>query len=340
MKTSHDSVLATGVSRIHRSDSFEALTQAFLSVAPMLVDADAFGLYLLDGKLQARAIYAVRADRRFLAEYERLRMSDPCFLHLLQHRCFIHTRKIVAGHDWNGHPLLDLMSRWGLRYSIEAPLVASGRLAGTLNIARCDRGYFDHDSLAQAQFLCEEMACAFDHIVHIDGLKQDLARATARAADLTPHADGAEHDRDTQPDYVERAVACMRAHCAEPLTIAAIATASGISARTLIEGFRRHLGTSPKALLREFRFQKVRDALIAAIPGTTTVADIATACGFNELGRFAVEYRQRYDESPSATLHRAASPATPIGTTPAIYLMPDVGARPVPRAGTAAGSTA
>jgi len=35
-----------------------------------------------------------------------------------------------------------------------------------------------------------------------------------------------------------------------------------------------------------------------------TVAKIATRFGFTELGRFSVEYREMFGESPSTTLHQ------------------------------------
>jgi AraC-like DNA-binding protein len=62
-------------------------------------------------------------------------------------------------------------------------------------------------------------------------------------------------------------------------------------------------------MLRDLRFKNARDALLAAQPGTVTVADIATACGLYELGHFAVEYKRRYAETPSSTLRCAATPA-------------------------------
>lgn len=324
--------LAVGISRIHRSTSLEALMQTFLSVAPKLVDADAFGLYLLDGQLRARTIYAVRADRCFLTEYERLRMSDPCFLHLLRHRSFIHTHELLSGRAWTVHPLHQLMSRWGLHYSIEAPLVTVDRLVGTVNIARRDRGYFDDASLSRARFLCEEIACAFERIAHVARLEQTLAYTGPRTAgrdrppDTTPPSETVATDpaagREPEPAYIRAAVDHMRAHCAEPISVERVAAASGVSQRKLTRGFRRHRGTSPKAMLRGLRFQCVRDALLAAEPGTTTVADIATAWGFYELGRFAVEYRRRYAEKPSATLRRMATARKP-AAMPEIFMLPE-----------------
>jgi len=37
-----------------------------------------------------------------------------------------------------------------------------------------------------------------------------------------------------------------------------------------------------------------------------TVTGIATLCGFSDLGRFAVRYRQLYGQPPSQTLRQAA----------------------------------
>lgn len=313
MTPDHGRLLAIGVSRIHRSDSFESLIQAFLSITPALVDADAFGAYLLDERLQASAIYAVRADPGFLREYEKLRMTDPCFLHILRHRRFSHTREVLGRGEWP-EPMQRLMSRWGLRHSIEAPLLAGGRVAGTLNIARCDRGYFESSSLERARFLCDEMTCAFERLARLNQLGQNPPAASTATVIVRTAA---------EPYYVRTVENYIRAHHSEPLTIKQLAAVGGVSERTLLAGFRRYRGVSPKAMQRELRFQGAHDALLAARPGRATVADIATACGFLELGHFAVEYRQRYAETPSTTLHRNAhEPRADVSPLPGAHLQP------------------
>jgi len=331
MRSSQGSEMALAVSRIHRSTSVEALTEAFLAAAPALVDADAFGLYLLDGQLHAKSIYAVRADRGFLTEYERLRMADPCFLHLLRHQSFTHTRDQLPARDWNVHPLHQLMSRWGLQYSIQAPLVMADHLVGTVNIARRDRGYFDDASLGHARFLCEEMACAFERISQLRRLTRFQAHDDPQAENtggarvsLVPTAadvatDG-DRGADPEPAWMRVAVDHLRRNCALLPSLDDIAGAAGVSRRTLVRGFRRHRGSSPTRMLRELRFQGVHDALLAARPGTATIADIATQWGFCEFGRFAQEYRRRFGEKPSMTLQRTA-PAMPVAVLPQIVVL-------------------
>jgi len=53
--------------------------------------------------------------------------------------------------------------------------------------------------------------------------------------------------------------------------------------------------------LRDARFETVHDALKRAQP-EQSVAELAMKWGFSHLGRFAVEYRKRFGESPSETL--------------------------------------
>lgn len=103
---------------------------------------------------------------------------------------------------------------------------------------------------------------------------------------------------------VRAAVELIDGHYAEALTVPDIAEAVGVSVRSLQEGFRRDLGSSPTACLRERRLAAARAALLAADPRTGKVSDIASSHGFLHLGRFSVDYRRAFGESPSTTLAR------------------------------------
>jgi AraC-like DNA-binding protein len=105
------------------------------------------------------------------------------------------------------------------------------------------------------------------------------------------------------PRDVKRALDYIQAQLRSPITIADIAEASGIAGRTLFKHFQDFHGLSPMQYLRNARFAQVRAALMQAEP-EENVTEIATAWGFSHMGRFAVEYRRRFGESPSETLRR------------------------------------
>jgi transcriptional regulator GlxA family with amidase domain len=77
------------------------------------------------------------------------------------------------------------------------------------------------------------------------------------------------------------------------------------SERNLRMAFQRVHGISPYRYLRMLMFSRARRALMSARGRSMTVTKIATRFGFADLGRFSVEYRKMFGESPSETLRQA-----------------------------------
>ena len=98
----------------------------------------------------------------------------------------------------------------------------------------------------------------------------------------------------------------LAANYDRPLHLAEICAAVGASERTLRVSCMEHLGMGPVRYLWLRRMHLARSALIRTTPGKATVTEIATANGFWELGRFAVEYGALFGEAPSASLRRQA----------------------------------
>ena len=73
-----------------------------------------------------------------------------------------------------------------------------------------------------------------------------------------------------------------------------------------LKHFKDHHGVSPMRYWRNQRLGQVRKNLLLARDGET-VTDVATAWGFNHLGRFALEYGRRFGEGPSQTRRRGNS---------------------------------
>lgn len=104
------------------------------------------------------------------------------------------------------------------------------------------------------------------------------------------------------PAGLGKAVDFIRAHAAEPLTVADIAAAAGCSVRALQEAFQRRLEVTPMGYLQGVRLAGAHADLLAGDPDEATVNEVCWGWGFSHAGRFASAYRRRYGVAPSATL--------------------------------------
>jgi len=112
--------------------------------------------------------------------------------------------------------------------------------------------------------------------------------------------------RITRPQIVDRIERFLLDHFDEPIQLAQLCDATGVSERSLRNACHAVCGTSPKRYLTRRRMEAVRVALAAARPGQATVTRIATDYGFFELGRFAATYSSLFGERPSDTLRGGA----------------------------------
>jgi adenylate cyclase len=119
---------------------------------------------------------------------------------------------------------------------------------------------------------------------------------------LTPRSVQPASSDSACPRHVRRALAYLRLHYTEKVTLADLATAAGTSERTLRRNFLRFVGIAPLAYLRQLRLTAVRDDLSG---GEDAINHVAARHGFTHFGRFAITYRDCFGETPSATRRRA-----------------------------------
>jgi len=114
---------------------------------------------------------------------------------------------------------------------------------------------------------------------------------------LKPKAEAGSAQVRLIEEYVE-------AHATEPIDMATIACVTGHSAHSIYRAFRRHRGYTPMEFLHTVRMKLARRRLLEGHPGSH-VRSTAMACGFGHAGRFSVEYKRRFGETPRDTLKRA-----------------------------------
>lgn len=103
--------------------------------------------------------------------------------------------------------------------------------------------------------------------------------------------------------HLLRAKDLIDARYAEPLDVAQMAAAAGLSRAHFSREFRRTFGESPHAYLLTRRLERA-----AALLRNTdnSVLEICTAVGLRSLGSFTTSFKRIYGKTP--TEYRAASP--------------------------------
>jgi transcriptional regulator GlxA family with amidase domain len=109
----------------------------------------------------------------------------------------------------------------------------------------------------------------------------------------------------TQPQTLRRAIAFIDDNAHLDIRLTDIASAIGVTPRTVQYTFRRHLGTTPLEYLRRVRLHRAHYDLQAADPTVDTVMEIAGRWRFGHPGRFSMAYKETFGTPPSRTLRGA-----------------------------------
>jgi AraC-like DNA-binding protein len=133
-----------------------------------------------------------------------------------------------------------------------------------------------------------------------------VADAEAGLAEAIVDAMGACADRarDCGVASLRRAEEFILGNLRNSISRADVCAAAGVSARSLSRQFARRHGVGPMGFLKRCRLEAIQRSLGAADPVETSVTDVATAWGLYHFGRFAVEYKAAFGESPHQTLRR------------------------------------
>jgi AraC-like DNA-binding protein len=94
----------------------------------------------------------------------------------------------------------------------------------------------------------------------------------------------------------------MESHYREAVHIEDLCRVTGAGVRTMQRCFRKHFDVPVSAYLKTLRLESARRELVSAHSPEVTVTDIAMSNGCTHLGRFSIEFRERFDESPCKTL--------------------------------------
>ncbi len=109
-------------------------------------------------------------------------------------------------------------------------------------------------------------------------------------------------------EIVKAAQRLLHDHPQQPITLTDLCRQAHASRRSLIQGFRDHLGMGPMAYVKLQRLHGVRRLLLGADSGQVRIGSIAAEWGFLNAGHFARDYRLLFGELPRDTLSHRSTP--------------------------------
>lgn len=117
-------------------------------------------------------------------------------------------------------------------------------------------------------------------------------------------AQRAEKNADTL--RIERMLQYIHGSYAEPVTLAGIAGAAGLSERECLRCFHRTIGDSPVQYLLKYRLMQGASLLRSA--PAAGIAEISAACGFDDPSYFSKQFRRFYQCTPREYRNAAREP--------------------------------
>jgi len=136
------------------------------------VNADLFGLYLLEKESHPLATLISQPKEEMLREYEYYRSQDPLFLYLLRQGGAIEGVALLGEEQWLRNPIGQLLKRWQMQYSLQGAVCIQGRVIGTLNFARAPQaGRYSTEDTLKVAALCREVSALLEDN---DRLFQDM----------------------------------------------------------------------------------------------------------------------------------------------------------------------
>ena len=158
-------------------------------------------------------------------------------------------------------------------------------------------------AIGQLDEAVQQAPAAFNSMAGQKASAQKLVQEISNVL-ATPHELEPKLGRPTVPrkQIIRMVTDFVDQHDGEYLSMNQLATAAGVSERTLRDAFHWSFGVAPVQYLNRRTLHQVRKTLKDADPTVATVTEIATRFGVWQFGRMARDYRNLFGELPSKTL--------------------------------------
>lgn len=166
----------------------DEVARTYLDSVNEVIHAPALGHYEL-GENGTMVDVRATVTGEMLDEYEEYgREDDPVLSFVAQHQRPIDSSRVVSPEAWQTCGARNALGNAGYCHSLEAPIVVSGLLFGTVNFARTDREQaFDNDDLVSARLVSEQLGLATERALRFE-MTGRKSSALEHALDRLPQA--------------------------------------------------------------------------------------------------------------------------------------------------------
>lgn len=169
--------------------SREEVARAYIASVTEVIPAEGLGLYELDPS--AGAVVDVRANvsGELLEEYESYgRQDDPVLRFVTEHQRPIDSSRVAAQDAWQECGARCALNVGGFGHSMEAPVMVTGVLFGTINFARpAVAPAFSSTDLVSARIVSEQLGLATERALRFE-MTGHRSSALEHALDRIPQA--------------------------------------------------------------------------------------------------------------------------------------------------------
>lgn len=158
--------------------TMDEVATAYLDTIADVVPADGLGLYELDSTTGSVVDVRANVGQDLLEDYEDYgRQDDPILQFVATHHRPIDSSRVANPSMWEACGARQALGTKGLAHSMEAPLIISGVLFGTINFARDQRrASFSDRDITSARIASEQLALATERALRYEATGH---RATA-----------------------------------------------------------------------------------------------------------------------------------------------------------------
>jgi DNA-binding CsgD family transcriptional regulator/GAF domain-containing protein len=183
----------------------EEVARTYLTTVSEVIAADGLGLYELDPNAGAVVDVQANVSGLLLEEYEDYgRQDDPVLRFVTEHQRPIDSSRVAAPDDWRECGARCALGIGGFGHSMEAPVMVTGVLFGTINFARpAEAPAFSGTDLVSARIVSEQLGLATERALRFE-MTGHRSSALEQALDRIPQA-VIVTDLDARPIFQNRA---------------------------------------------------------------------------------------------------------------------------------------